>query len=93
MAMTTEDPGHVLRAIVDALPTPTLVVDSRGCIEMLNAEALELVGYSSGDLAGCPVETLVPERHQNAHAKLVRSFYGHPSKRAMGVGRELSIRR
>ena len=65
------------------------MVDDRGRITLVNAQAESLVGYSREELLEQPVELLVPHRYRAAHPDLREGFFGHPTTRPMGAGRDL----
>lgn len=81
------------RDFLDAVPDATLIVDGQGRIEFANAQAAQLFGYGPGELAGQPVELLVPERLRSAHAAHHQGYRKAPARRAMGEGRDLAARR
>jgi len=56
-------------ALLDALPDGILVADGDGRIAFCNTQLETLAGYSSGELVGQPVETLVSERLRSAHVQ------------------------
>jgi PAS domain S-box-containing protein len=78
-----------LRLIVEASPSAMLMVDAQGCITLINSQTELLFGYARAELLGQPMELLIPERYRAAHPGLRTSFFGHPSTRSMGAGRDL----
>jgi PAS domain S-box-containing protein len=66
-----------------------VMVGASGQIEMVNAQAELLFGYTRADLLGRSVELLVPARFRSDHPELRRSFYASPQSRPMGAGRDL----
>lgn len=50
------------REFVETVPDACVVLDQRGRIVLLNAQAEELFGYSRDQLVGAPVSLLIPER-------------------------------
>jgi PAS domain S-box-containing protein len=78
-----------LRLIIDAAPNATILIDSAGRIDLVNAEAERLFGYTRFELLGRPVDVLLPERLRRGHAGLRASYLTAPSTRKMGAGREL----
>ncbi|MCX5741383.1 MAG: PAS domain S-box protein [Proteobacteria bacterium] len=79
--------------LVDASPDGIVVVDREGAIVLVNAEGERMFGYTRGELAGRPIELLVPDRVRHAHPRHVESFITAPRLRPMGSGRELFGRR
>ena len=81
------------RAVVEAAPSAILLVDDKGMITLANAQAETVFGYPRQELAGQPVELLIPERFRVPHVGLRAAFANDPQTRAMGAGRELFARR
>ncbi|MFP5361944.1 MAG: EAL domain-containing protein [Thermoleophilia bacterium] len=77
------------RALLEATPDPTIVVDGAGQIVHANRVAEQTFGYEPGELAGAPVEWLLPERLRALHRRHRALFGDHPYARRMGGGREL----
>ena len=75
--------------LFDLLPDGVIVVDTDGCIALANQVAADLFGYSAEELAGMPVDTLIPERLRGAHASHRAAFHADPVMRPMGVGLDL----
>ncbi len=78
---------------VEASPTPTLLVDSRGEIILANLAAGTLFGYDEEEMLGQPVELLVPERLRDVHKAERREFSRDPHSRRMSERGELIARR
>ena len=74
---------------VEAAPCGMLMVDSEGCIALVNSQAEELFGYSRSELLGASIETLVPQQYRAGHHDLRKNFSKAPTARRMGAGREL----
>jgi two-component system, LuxR family, sensor kinase FixL len=81
------------RLVLDAAPNAMIMVDSAGVINFANASAATVFGYSLSELIGCPIEMLIPERFRGRHPGYRKDFLSHPSRREMGVGRDLFGRR
>ena len=77
------------RAVVEAVPSATLLVDDKGMIALANAQAETVFGYQREELIAKPVELLIPERFRVPHVGLRRAYVKDPQARAMGAGREL----
>jgi PAS domain S-box-containing protein len=87
---TSEDK---FRALLEAAPDAMVIVDDRGRIELVNAQAEQLFGYPRAKLVGQSVELLVPARARAAHAAHRHGFLKAPGTRPMGAGVELYARR
>ncbi|WP_332852158.1 response regulator [Duganella sp. S19_KUP01_CR8] len=78
------------RGIIEAAPDGMLVVDAHGQIMMTNPQLDQLFGYDAGELAGRPLETLVPLAARGRHVGERDGFIDHGSARQMGtVGADL----
>lgn len=81
------------RVILEAMPNAIVVIDRDRRIARVNRRAEELFLHDRDDLAGTPVEALVPERFRERHPALVAGFFADPATRPMGAGRDLYARR
>jgi two-component system cell cycle sensor histidine kinase/response regulator CckA len=52
-----------------------------------------MLGFEASELAGMPVDLLVPEASRSEHTTNRHSYLQAPATRRMGAGRDLSIRR
>lgn len=70
-----------------------LLTDKLGRIILINPAANKMFGYTSNELVGQPIESLIPQRFHSKHSHLREGFYVQPSNRSMGSGRDLFARR
>jgi PAS domain S-box-containing protein len=77
------------RRVVESAPNAMVMIDESGTIEMVNAQAERVFGFSREEMLGQSVEMLVPVRFRNQHPGLRRSFFRIPESRPMGAGRDL----
>ncbi len=77
------------RAVFEASPDGTLVVDEEGIVRDLNPEAERLFGWSRDELIGEPIETLVPESLRGGHVGHRSRYVENPHNRPMGAGLDL----
>jgi PAS domain S-box-containing protein len=77
------------RQVVESAPTAIVMINASGRIEMVNAQAERVFGYSRAELLGQPVEILVPNRLRHRHPALRTSYLNDPRSRPMGAGRDL----
>lgn len=89
-----------LEALFESAPDATLIVDKSGRIARANKRAADLFGYDRDELAGAPLETLVPERYNERHTALRQGLAekaeqdeATSSVRNMGSGLEIYGRR
>ena len=66
-----------------------ILTGREGKIVLANPAAERMFGYTSPELIGQPIEVLIPDQYRPHHQKLREGFYGDPSNRAMGHGRDL----
>jgi hypothetical protein len=52
---------RLFRELLDASPDAMVITDRSGRIEVVNRQAVTMFGYTAEELAGSPVEELVPE--------------------------------
>ncbi len=74
---------------LDAAPDAMLVVNSRGQIVLVNAQAEKLFGYQRDELLNRRLDILIPERFRNQHGGDVSRFFANPKSRPMGSGLQL----
>ena len=85
--------GIRFRGLLEAGPDAMVCVDSGGQIVLVNAQAERLFGYPREELAGQPVEILVPDAIKAGHPALRAGYTADPTPRQMGAGLDLSGRR
>ena len=81
------------RGLLEAAPDAIVVLDDRGRIGLVNAQVERLFGYTREELAGQPVELLVPDWGRAVHPRDGRGYLTDPRPRRMGAGQELVARR
>lgn len=78
-----------LRALLDAAPDATVVVDEQGHIIFANLQVERILGYPRSELLRQPVEILIPQRYHGTHVGHRSRFIADPRVRPMGSGLEL----
>jgi PAS domain S-box-containing protein len=86
-------PDAKFHALLESTADAIVIVNRRGAIVIVNAQAERLFGYARAELFGQPLELLVPERFRAAHARHGEAFFAQPRVRAMASGLELVGRR
>ena len=81
------------RAAMDAAPDGILLVDRGGTILMANAAMEAISGYGAAELRGQSVHRLLPPALREAHAGQFQGYFSGPSRRPMGMGRDLWLQR
>jgi PAS domain S-box-containing protein len=66
-----------------------VMIDPDGLIKLVNSECERMFGYERDQLLGKSIEVLVPDRLKTDHRGHRDMFARNPSKRLMGVGRDL----
>lgn len=85
--------GLELRGYLKAAPHPVLLVDAAGTVLLANPAVRDAFGWDPEDLAGRPIEELLPEELREGHREQVQRYMRAPVARAMGRGLELRARR
>lgn len=85
--------SQLIRAAMNAAPDGILLVDRTGRILMANAAMEAISGYAAHELCGSPVSLFLPAALRDAHARHLESYFQTPSRRPMGMGRDLWITR
>jgi PAS domain S-box-containing protein len=78
-----------LRAYLESAAQGIVAVDARGRIEMVNAKAEEMFGYSRTELTGEQLEILVPERLRGVHLHHRADYLAAPRAKPRGAGLDL----
>ncbi len=81
------------RGLLESAPDAAVIVDARGRIVLVNAQAERLFGYGRERLLDQPLELLLPDRFRGRHAEHFAGYLSDPRPRAMGVGADLYARR
>ncbi len=81
--------GQRFSLLLEAAPDAILEVDPQGRIVLANTEAERLFQRSRAELAGLPVEALLPERFRGGHTAHRDHYAAHPVRRPMGAGLDL----
>jgi len=85
--------SQLIRAAMDAAPDGILLVDRTGRILAANA-AMEIIsGYAAQELRGSSLDIFMPAALRAAHARHLEAYFQAPSRRPMGMGRDLWITR
>jgi PAS domain S-box-containing protein len=80
-------------ALLDSAPDAVVIADADGRIVFANQQTTRLFGYTTDELIGAYVESLLPERVHERHLKHRAGYLRAPATRPMGAGLELAGRR
>ena len=83
----------LFESALQAAPDAILMVDAAGCILFANSAAERLFGAAGAQLAGEPIEHLLPAQLRARHEALRAEFLSAPRTRPMGPGFDLHARR
>ncbi len=75
-----------VRIALESLPFATLLFDAAGTIELVNAEAERLFGYSRAELVGRPFTLIIPEFRSNGEKEWLH--HDHLSERQVRAERK-----
>lgn len=81
-----------LRTFLESLAEGVVIIDTTGAIVLVNKQVEKLFGYRREEIAGHPLNTLLPRRFHAAHQKNVKKYFKRPRIRPMGLGREFTAR-
>jgi len=81
------------RNLINSLPDPVLVVDSKGRIFYCNENALKTFDYNIDELLRRTMEDLIPKHFRKQHITFRNEYISEPKSRAMGEGKELFAQR
>jgi anti-anti-sigma factor len=79
----------VLRNLLDALEDGIVLADDDGELALVNRRLEHMFGYERGELAGQPVEALIPADLHIAHRSHRAAYARAPQARPMGAGTRL----
>jgi two-component system, NarL family, sensor histidine kinase DevS len=72
--------------LFESIPEMVVVVDTDGLIRYANDHCSEIVGWTSQELLGKPIETLIPPRLHRGHVAHRKGYTDDPRARPMGSG-------
>jgi len=85
--------GDRYQQILDTAPDAMVVIDASGKISFANLQTETLFGYPREELAGKPLDLLIPDRFRHVHAGHIETYFARPTVRHMGSGLSLFGRR
>jgi PAS domain S-box-containing protein len=77
---------EMLRGLFEFAPDTVLVAGQDGQIVRVNAQVEQMFGYTRDELAGKPIEALIPGRFREQHTQHRSNYLLEPHARTMGAG-------
>ena len=95
MPASTEDSGERrLAAVFEAAVDGMVIIDPKGTILRVNPAVERVFGWTSAELVGRNVTTLMPEPYRSQHDEFLRRYLATGERRIIGIGREvMALRR
>ncbi len=79
-------------SVFNTTPTPLVMINQQGKIELTNQALCELFDYDGDELIGQSIEILIPEEFRQNHAQYMEGYNKKPEKRAMAERADLHAR-
>lgn len=76
-------------ALLESAPDAMVIADAEGTIQLMNLQAETLFGYPRSELAGRPIEVLIPANLRATHPLHRAGYMKQPKVRPMGASRDL----
>lgn len=83
---------ELTRSLIESAPNAMILIDEDGTIELVNAQFVELFGYTRAELVGANVDKVVPDHVRPRHPELRGAFFADPKPLRFGSGREFTGR-
>lgn len=80
-----DEPRDITQYLLRFSPDALIVIDAAGHIRFANETVTELFGYTPEQLAGKPLDTLIPERLRGRHGRHLATYMSSPGSREMGA--------
>lgn len=92
-----DSPGRIAevrwRAVIDAAVDGIIVIDARGGIEVFNASAQRMFGYTEAEVLGQNVKLLMPEPDRSQHDGYISHHVTTGENKIIGIGRAVTGKR
>lgn len=76
-----------MRSILETVPDAMIVIDEKGYIHSFSKTAERLFGYTSSDIVGRNVSSLMPEPYQSFHDGHIARYVATGECKVIGIGR------
>lgn len=78
-----------LNALLNAAVDAMIIIDHTGTIELFNAAAQRMFGYSVQEVIGKNIKMLMPEPYRKEHDQYLDNYMKTNKARIIGIGREV----
>lgn len=78
-----------LNALLNATVDAMIIIDHTGTIELFNAAAQRMFGYSTQEVIGKNVKILMPDPYRKEHDQYLDNYMKTNQARIIGIGREV----
>jgi two-component system sensor kinase FixL len=78
-----------LNALLNAAVDAMIIIDHTGTIELFNAAAQRMFGYSVQEVIGKNIKMLMPEPYRKEHDRYLDNYMKTNKARIIGIGREV----
>jgi PAS domain S-box-containing protein len=78
-----------IRAIVENVVDGIVTIDDEGCIELFNATAEQIFGYSAKEVIGKNISMLMPQPYQSEHDGYMQRYHETGEAKILGIKREM----
>lgn len=79
----------LLEQFIKFAPDAIVGINTEGVVVMANSQVETVFGYTSDEIIGLPVETLIPMKMRGQHFLHRQGYFKDPKTRAMGAGLDL----
>ena len=84
---------YTLESVIDTAVDGIIIIDDKGSMIMANKAAVQLFGYTRGEMLGRNVNMLMPEPHHSRHDSYIGNYHQTGIGKIIGIGREVEGRR
>jgi adenylate cyclase len=79
-----------LEAILESANDAVISIDSHGRVVLWNQGAVDMFGYTAGEMLGEPLDSIIPERFQSQHAEGIERVGAGGERHVIGKTAELA---
>jgi len=75
--------------LIEAAPDGIVVIDQHQIISIVNQRFEDIFGYTRQEVVGQALQMIIPIESRADHAEALKEYFGNPTQRLMGSGREV----